>query len=65
MAVPALKNVKEVGGGGDLTYFFNLKVYRTNFMQFFCDNFCRLLGLCEEKSPQSPLGASINFDHLI
>ena len=49
------------GGGGNLTYFFNLKVYRTNLMQFFFDNFCRLLGLCEEKSPQSPRGAATAY----
>ena len=40
MAAPALKNPREMGGGGDLKYFFNLKVYPTNFMPFFFDNFC-------------------------
>ena len=43
MAAPALKNPREMGGGGILTYFVNLKLYPTNFMPFFVDNFCRLL----------------------
>ena len=44
VAAPALKNPREMGGGGILTYFFNLKVYPTNSKPFFFDNFCRLLG---------------------
>ena len=37
--MPALKNPREMGGG-IFKGFFNLKVYPTNFMPFFSDNFC-------------------------
>ena len=40
VAVPALKNQKEVG---DVDVIFSQKVYPANFMPFFFDNFCRLL----------------------
>ena len=39
---------------GDLAYFFSLKVYPTNLMPFFFDNFADFWDLGEE-SPQSPL----------
>ena len=48
----------ERNGGGDLTYFFNLKVYPANFMPFFLDNFCRLLVFGGTNPSQSPRGAA-------
>ena len=36
---------KSEGNGGDFDVIFNPKVYLTNFMPFFFDNFCRLLRL--------------------
>ena len=46
-----MKNPNEVGGGGGiLTYLFNLRIYPTNFMPFFFDTFSRLL----ESLPQCP-----------
>ena len=52
MAAPALKTPREIGG--ILTLFSNPKVYPTNFMPFFFDNFFRLLGFGGTSSFQSP-----------
>ena len=43
--------------GGKLTYFFNLKVYPTNYMPFLFDNFCRLLGFGGTNPLSPPHGA--------
>ena len=48
---------KKWGGVGILALFFNLKVYPTDFMPFFFDNFCQILGFGEQV-PQSPRGAA-------
>ena len=41
----------ERNGGGGFDVIFNLKVYPTNFMPFFFDNFCQLLGFWEAIPP--------------
>ena len=58
MAASALKNPKEVeGGGGDFDVIsFNLKVHPTNFMPIFLDNFCPLLVFWGTSPPSPPRG---------
>ena len=53
MAAPTLKLMKEVEGG-DFDVIFIPKVYSTNFMPFFFENFCQMLGLGGQQVPQSP-----------
>ena len=49
-----------------MTYFFNPKLYPTNFMPFFFDNFCQLSGLGGgDKSSQSPVAPPLLYIPLL
>ena len=59
--MPALKSSKEVGGRGEiLTYVFNLKVYPTNFMPFFLDNFLPTFWICDTSVPSPAVAPPLN-----
>ena len=59
--VPALKNLREMGGGADFDVTLNLKVYPTNFMPFF-GQFLLAFGIWGTSPPVSPVAPPLNYN---
>ena len=51
---PRTEKSERSGGGVDFDLIFHLNVYPTNFMSFFFDNLCRILGFGGTSPPVLP-----------